>query len=238
MFRYKTVRSTQDVALALAQQGVAQGTVVLADAQMAGRGRFGRPWVSLPGASVNLSVVLYPSVERLGRLAIAAAVAVVRAVHALSGLSCAIKWPNDVRINGRKLCGILVESQVPEEGTATAILGIGLNTALDPRQHPEIACQATSLFQETGRHLPVEDATEALLDALDEAYVLLLREDETLFREWREHLETLGRQVEVRWGDEVERGLAEDVDSSGSLVLLRPDGSRVTLVAGEVTLQV
>ena len=235
LLRYHTLPSTMDEARRLAREGIPEGSVVVTANQTQGRGRFGRSWISSPGACVTLSVVLYPEAQVLPILGIVATVGVVRAVHRLTGLMCAIKWPNDVRISGRKVCGILVESEVFPEGKATAIVGIGLNVNMDPAAHPEVAETATSLARELGTELSMEKAEDVLLEEMEAVYAAARRGGEVL-QEWRDALETLGQQVEVRWGESVERGLARHVDGWGYLILERKDGSTVTLAAGEVTL--
>jgi BirA family biotin operon repressor/biotin-[acetyl-CoA-carboxylase] ligase len=236
VLRYKSVPSTQDIALELASQHTQNGTVVLAGEQVAGRGRFQRSWKSPLGASVNLSVVLYMSHDIVSRLSISSAVAVVRVIKRVAGLDAHVKWPNDLRVNGRKVCGILVEGQMPVKGDATAILGVGVNVDWDLSGYPELADVATGLVQECGHSILVSDVEEELLNELDR--ICVSRDnDDRIFKEWRQNLDTLGHQVEVRWRDSIERGMAEDVDPNGNLILRRFDGSAVTLSAGEITLQ-
>ena len=228
--------STMAVARREAQAGAPNGTVVVADAQTAGRGRFARVWVSPPGVNLYLSVLLRPRLHQLRQTNMAATLAVVRAIHATTGLQPTVKWPNDVHLDGRKTCGILMDSKIEDGGVRYAIVGIGLNVNFDPTPYPEIAATATSLMQQAGRPLPRLLVLQTLLRELDGLYADLGR-GESVWQEWRGLLETLGRRVQVRWGDQVEEGLAAEVDQEGDLVLERPDGTRVVLPAGEVTLQ-
>ena len=236
VFRYKSVPSTQDIALELASKNTQNGTAVLAGEQVAGRGRFQRSWKSPLGSSVNLSVVLYMPPEIVARLSISAAVAVVRVIKRVTGLDADVKWPNDLRVNGRKVSGILVEGQMPVKGDGTAILGIGVNVDWDLSGYPELAGVATGLVQECGHSILVSDVEEELLNELD-GTCGSRDNDDKIFQEWRQNLDTLGHEVEVRWKDSTERGMAEDVDAGGNLILRRYDGSVVTLLAGEITLQ-
>ncbi len=233
---YDRVGSTMNVAWELAGAGAADGTAVIANEQTSGRGRFDRPWVGEPGGSLHLSVVLRPTLSAAPLLSIAASLAAVRAVRTLVEARCTIKWPNDVRIDGKKVCGVLVESRADTEGEITAVAGIGLNLDLDFRRHPELSESATSLRAATGRRVEVEQSATAVLEAMDALHGRAAAGDE-LIALWREALDTLGRQVTVRWPGGEASGLAEDVTSDGALVLLRGDGGRVTLQAGEVTLQ-
>jgi BirA family biotin operon repressor/biotin-[acetyl-CoA-carboxylase] ligase len=227
--------STMDVAHREAQAGASDGTVIIAEEQTAGRGRFDRRWVSQAGQNLTLSVILRPRMEALRQMNMAACLSVVRAIRSATGLSPTVKWPNDVRLGGRKVCGILIESRVEQDGAGYVVVGIGLNVNFDPRPHDEIASIATSLKLESGRHIPRLPLCRTMLTEFDR---LCDAEGDAVRDEWRGALETLGRHVRVRWGDVVDEGLATDVDAEGNLVLQRSDGTLTTLVAGEVTLQV
>ncbi|MEE9284525.1 MAG: biotin--[acetyl-CoA-carboxylase] ligase, partial [Dehalococcoidia bacterium] len=219
-----------------------EGAIVVADRQTAGRGRFQRPWVSPPGAAIYLSLVLRPAPEHLLQLGMVASLAVVRAVARSSGLAAAIKWPNDIEAGGRKLAGILIDSAMGTTGVDHAVVGIGLNISLDPTQFPEIAETATSLSRELGRIVDRREVLQALLVEIEEVYERV-KHGQSIVKEWRQRLSTLGHRVTVAWpGDRehkslVEHGTAEDVDEDGALILRRQDGSRVKLIAGEVTLR-
>lgn len=225
-----------DVAREAAQRGAPEGTVVVARAQTRGRGRFGRAWLSPPGTNLHLSVLLRPPEQSLPLLSIMGALAVAEVVAHYLGVPSTIKWPNDVRAQGRKIAGVLVESQWGEGAPLFTVLGIGLNVNMDPRSVPEIAALATSLAVEAGYPFDLQEVLEELLQRLDRLYRGLL-EGQDLVGPWRALLETLGRQVVVRHGDRIEEGLAEGVDPLGNLLLRRPDGQLVVLNAGEVTSQ-
>ena len=234
---YLSADSTMDVAREAAAKGSPEGTVVLAEEQTGGRGRFQRHWIAPPDDNLYFSVLLYPDLYALRRLTMATSLGVARGVMRACGLPVAIKWPNDIRRNGKKLCGILLEGAVEPSQVDYAIVGIGINVNFDPSTYPEIAETATSLKLETGQPVPREHVLSSVLQELDSAY-RALRAGEDLREPWRALLETLGKWVEVRWGEQREEGLAEDVNEEGDLVLLRRDNSRVTLPVGEVTLQV
>jgi len=230
-----TLGSTQDLARELARAGAPEGTVVLAGRQTAGRGRLGRSFVS-PIGGLYLTVVLRPALEHMLRLPIIAALAVARALEQVAGLRTGLKWPNDVLVGGRKLCGILVESELTGQAVNYVLLGIGVNVNADMSAHPEIAAIATSAAAEAGRRVSREALAAAILNELEEQY-LAAQAGQRVQDEWRARLDTLGRKVRVTCGETVEEGLAEDVDADGSLILRRPDGSRVTIAAGDVTLR-
>ena len=235
---YHSVGSTMDLARQAAHEGVAEGTVIVAEEQTAGRGRFGRKWVTAPGQNLSFSVVLYPGRWAVSRISVAAAVAVARVIRHLYGLSPGIKWPNDVRINGKKVSGILIEAAVQNEQVRYAVLGVGVNVNMDPSDDGnESLGDTTCLSKEVGHTVQREETLQAVLQELSYIYASL-QEWGSVWSEWRESMETLGREVRVLWGDQVEEGRAEDIDSEGNLVLRRKDGTVVSLTAGEVTLQI
>lgn len=234
---YPVTSSTMDVAKQAVREGVEEGTIVIADHQTAGRGRFGRRWWAPAESSILLSIILHPDLDQLPRLNMAAALAVVHSIEKVTGLRPVIKWPNDVLIEGKKVSGALIESDVQDETVNSAILGIGLNVNLDPSSIPEIAETATSLRDVLQKEVSRLEMLRSLLGEFEELYSAL-RQGEPIDKLWRHRLETLGKQVTVRSGEMVEEGYAESVDDEGNLLLRRPDGGLVTIVAGEVTLQV
>ncbi len=233
---YPTTPSTMDAAKQAIREGAAEGTVVIADHQTAGRGRLGREWLSPPASNILLSIVLYPMPEQLPRLTIAACLAVAQSIEKVIGLETTIKWPNDVLIAGKKVSGILIESDAHGDRVNYAIVGIALNVNLDPTTIPEISETATSLKHMLGRKVSRREVLIALLDEFEALYNAL-RRGEPIDREWRLRLETLGKKVAVRCGDEVQEGVAEGVDEDGNLLLRHSDGSLMTIAAGDVTLK-
>ena len=234
---HRLISSTMDAARELAREGEPEGAVVIAEEQNKGRGRFNRVWVSPPGLNLYFTVLLRPEPAQLPYMNMAAALAVFDTAAAFAGLKPAVKWPNDVRINGRKLSGILVETEFEGDSLSHALVGIGVNINLDVSQHPEIADTATSLRSEAGREFDRSAALRSVLENLDRWYARVAS-GQSLTQDWAATLETLGKRVELRWREQVIAGLAESVDDQGNLTLLQPDGERVTVVAGEVTSQV
>jgi BirA family biotin operon repressor/biotin-[acetyl-CoA-carboxylase] ligase len=223
--------STMDDARVEAETGAPHGTVVMAEEQLAGRGRFGRRWVSAAGKNLYLTVVLRPDPARLRRLAMTVPLAICFAAEEVAPVRADIKWPNDVQVNGRKLAGVLIENEFSGGDPKYALAGIGVNVN-DPVSDPEIAQIATSLARETGREIPREAALAALLNELEAIY-----ESGDVFVPWRERLVTLGQDVRLTFRDESYEGVAEDVSEEGALILRLPDGSRLTFEAGEVSLR-
>ena len=170
-------------------------------------------------------------------MSMAATLAVHRTVSRSAGRPTSVKWPNDVRVAGRKISGILVETEFVGEKLDHALVGIGLNVNVDVAAYPEIAGTATSLRTATGHEIDRNEVFISVLRNLDELYGRVAR-GESLLGPWAESLETIGKHVELRWRDSTIEGLAESVDERGNLVVLQRDGSRVHAVAGEVTSQV
>lgn len=226
-----------DVAKRAARDGAPEGTIVVADEQTAGRGRLQRQWLSPPGSGIALSIILRPSLAHLRRLTMVASLAAVHAIQEVTGLEARIKWPNDVLLRGRKVCGILIDSDLQGEKVEAAIIGLGLNVNLEPASFPEIADTATSLSAELGREVSRLEVLRSLLVQVEKYYKALLS-GESLHKEWKGRLDTLGKWVRVLASGHTEEGEASSVDADGSLILRRADGTLVTIISGDVTLRV
>ncbi len=228
--------STMNVARAEAENGAADGTVIIAEEQSTGRGRFGRAWVSPAGQNLYFTLIMRPPLERLRSLSVVTPLAVCLAIEEVTGLEPRIKWPNDVLINRRKVAGILIESELSGRSVKYALVGPGVNVNFDVEESPDIADIATSLKRELGHETSRETLLAALMNRFEVLYNAATAGSEVLDA-WRSRLETLGREVTVTFGGQTQEGLAEDVDVDGSLILCLRDGSRVAIEAGEVTLR-
>ena len=235
ILHFKELSSTMDRAAEEADRGTPDGTVVLCDSQTSGRGRFNRVWVS-PAGNLILSVVLRPTLKALPFVSILAALAVAKTIEKETTLDPLIKWPNDVLVRSRKICGLLVENSLLGSQVRYSIVGIGLNVNLNPKDTPDIARIATSLRLETGRKIDMSALLLRLLHEFDDLYVGL-RNGQSPVPEWRRYLETIGKRVQVQWGSSLVTGRAEGVDHLGHLLLRRENGALLTLNAGEVTLK-
>ena len=231
---FRRLASTMEVARWEAQQGAVEGTVIIAEEQTAGRGRIRRAWLS-PKGSIALSIILYPDVAYLPSLIMLASLAVVHSIRAVTGLKSEIKWPNDVLINGRKVCGILIESDARGDMVDYAIIGIGINVNLKLFDFPQISQTATSLSDELGRDVSRLDMIRYLLVEVESSY-LSLQAGGSVYEEWRDNLVTLGKRVHVTWGETVYEGIAESVARDGILLLRQSNGSLTRIVAGDITL--
>lgn len=232
---YPRLKSTMDIARREAQKGAGEGTVVVAGEQTAGRGRIKRVWLS-PRGSIALSIILYPDLRYLSSLIMVASLGVVHTIEKVTGLKSQIKWPNDVLIKGKKVCGILIESGLKGKRLDYAIIGIGINVNLRLSDFPEISSLATSLSQELGREVSRLDIIRCLLAEIEELY-LALPSGDSVYQQWRDSLVTLGKRVKVSSGETNYEGVAESVASDGRLLLRQADGSLTKIVAGDVTLR-
>jgi len=221
---YPSVDSTMEVARQEARRGAAEGTVIATDEQTGGRGRLKRTWLT-PVGNIALSVVLYPKLSYLPSLIMLASLAVVHSIESATGLRPQIKWPNDVLINGKKVCGILIENDVQ-----------GNNANLRLADFPEIQTTATSLSDELGREISRLNVILHLLGEI-ERYYLAISAGESIYEEWRDKLVTPGKKVRVTAGETTYEGIAESVTRDGSLLLRGTDGSLTRIVAGDVTLR-
>jgi len=237
VFYDASVPTTMDVARREAQAGAAEGAIAIAEEQTAGRGRMGRSWVSPPGVNLYFTLILRPTVEQLRYLPVIAPLAVCQAIEETTGLFPRIKWPNDVAINDKKVCGVLTQSEIADGAVLCALIGPGINVNIDVAAHEEIRDIATSLRAELGREVGREEVLAATLNHLETLYQAL-RRGEVVSIAWKHRLDTLGKHVRVSGPrGPIDQGVAVDADSDGSLILRRDDGSHVRIEAGEVTLR-
>ena len=243
---HPTVGSTNDLAQALARAGASEGTVVLAEEQTSGRGRVGRRWISGPGESVLLSVVLRPSLPAAHAFLLTALAATAGAatIESVTGLKCELKWPNDLLLSGKKTGGILTELSLLGEQIEYSVVGIGINVSTRFGGDPELMATATSLMAELGAPVSRNELVAELLRQMSRRYDALAHgEREAIYQEWRSRLSTLGRWVRVGYQSRggavprVEEGWAEDVAEDGALLLRRRDGLCARILAGDVSLR-
>jgi BirA family biotin operon repressor/biotin-[acetyl-CoA-carboxylase] ligase len=233
LYYYHRLATTMKTAKELAKKGTVEGTVIISDTQTAGKGRLGRTWIS-PEGSLAISIILKPSLNNLPQLVIIASLAVVRTIKKTTGLQAQIKWPNDILIKDKKVCGILIENEVKGDKVNFAIIGIGINVNFDPLTFPKIADIATSLSHELGAEVSKAVLVSTLLPELEQLY-LEAQAGAPVYREWQNNMGMLGKWIRVKTGDEVEQGTAETVTETGNLILRRADGSVAEIVAGDVT---
>lgn len=239
VLHFSVLDTTMEVARREAQSGAAEGLLVLAEEQRAGRGRYHRRWEAPFGSSLLASLLLRPTFlppERAFLLTALAALAVAEAVEEVSGLPCTLKWPNDVLLQGRKVCGILVELEGTARRLEWAVVGWGLNVNVDFRAS-ELAGRAISLAEAAGRPFPRLPLLAACLGRMEAHYqALRAGQGEAVWSAWRGRLSMLGRPVEVASPEGMFSGLALDVAPDGALLVRRADGRLERVRAGDVML--
>ena len=227
-----------DLAARFAKEGAPHGLVVVADEQTAGRGRHGRQWVSAPSRDLLASILFRPRPAVLPEIQFVAALAAASVVRATTGRSPSIKWPNDIRVDGKKVCGILLESHEDNRGLA-AVAGFGLNLYTSTKIHPDLP-PAASLSELAGTNIDRDYALELLVQSADDLYERVCRGD-SLLEEWSNLVDTVGQRVSVAIGDpqrpeRVVNGVAEGIGDFGRLLVRDDDGRVWPLVAGDVSL--
>lgn len=229
---YSAIGSTNDVAMAWLAEGAPAGSVVIADEQTQGRGRLGRTWFAPPGTALMLTYLMRPSVENVTYIGMMGALAVCEVVESFGVRSCGIKWPNDVQLDGRKLCGILPEAAWQSDTLVGVALGIGLNVRVDFSSTP-FSETATSLETAAGQ-VDRADVLLRLLDRLD--YWTARLDSQTLFDAWRDRLVVIGRHVSIHNAAGEAEGIAESVDRQGALLVREANGVLTRVVAGDIAL--
>lgn len=232
------IDSTNLWAWRLSGEGAPHGTLCAADFQSAGRGSRGRRWEEEPGQSVMMSLLLKPSFapERASMLTLVMGMAVAKAVLSF-GLSASIKWPNDVVVSKKKICGILTEMRLDGEKIRDVVIGVGIN--VNAKSYPpELADKATSFLLEAGHSFPREDVLARVIGFFEELYARFERTaDLSLLREEYESLlANKGSEVRVL-AEPAFEGVALGIDERGRLLVKRSDGTVEKVGAGEVSVR-
>ncbi|MGB8216921.1 MAG: biotin--[acetyl-CoA-carboxylase] ligase [Candidatus Methanoperedens sp.] len=230
---FKETESTNIIAREMAGS-VEEGTVVIAESQTGGRGRLGRKWLS-PEGGIWLSIILKPGIQPLyaPRITLMAGVSAAKTIRSL-GIPAKIKWPNDILINGKKVCGILTEIEAEIDMIEYCVVGIGIDANVDTESFPEeIRDSSTSLKKELGREINRVDFVQKLLSEFDALY-LKFRKDEfpSILDEWRNMSATIGEWVKITTQSRTIYGEAIGVDNEGALILETDEGKLEKIVAG------
>jgi BirA family biotin operon repressor/biotin-[acetyl-CoA-carboxylase] ligase len=232
-----SIDSTNRLARDLRDGSWRHGTVILADYQRAGRGRRDRSWMAPPGSSLLLSILLRATPDvRLTDAVAVAALAACDAIRDVTGLQAPVKWPNDILVDGRKVCGILAELAT-RPGAAKLIVGLGMNVNFDPSDVPDLPPATTSLQQASGRTVSREELAAALFNGFDLWYGYLTREPETVFGAWASRLDTIGRPVLVSDIRGTWQGMATGVQRDGALLVRDSEGTTHGIYAADISVR-
>ena len=226
---FPEISSTMDAARELAKKGAKEGTIVIAEAQTRGRGRMSREWIS-PAGGIYVTIVLRPrmSPAYAPRINLMVSIAVADTIRKLFELKAELKWPNDVLIEGRKVCGILAEIDAEMDAVNFVNVGIGINANTSI---PQFEKTVTFLKDALGREISRKEFLSALLMEIERLQPLLMKAD--LLEEWKKLSVTLNKNVKIVAPDEVIVGLAIDIDTTGALLVKEKNGSLKKAMAGD-----
>ena len=238
IYYYDTVESTNLLAIELAQQGTPEGTVVLADQQLRGRGRGTRSWHSPAGVGIYCSVVLQPATApaKAQLISLMAGVSIVKAIALRTGLSPRVKWPNDILINDKKVAGILLESRMSGAQIGHSVIGFGINVNNASTDLPEnIKMNASSLSMELEKPVDRSTLLIEIFSELERLYHIFQHGDSPIILEqWRHYSSTLGQRVRIWQKDRATEGIAVDLTEDGGLLVRLEGGKQIVIHAGDV----
>ncbi len=240
---YDVLKSTNVTAVAAAQDGACEGTVIVADRQVGGRGRMSRVWNS-PEGGLWFTIILRPQIdpEYVAQVTLLAGVAVAKALRSLYETDAVqIKWPNDILLEGKKVCGILSEMQLDANGTIEyAVVGIGINVALKEEDFPEeLKSIAASLNMSLNKSYTCTEVLDNILQEFEILYEEWLQKDARVILDpWRKLNCTLNKQVLVKDNDEViYKGTVVDIDEYGSIIVKNELGESQSFNFGEISIR-
>lgn len=237
---YSSIGSTNIQAKMDAEGGAASGTLIVADMQTAGRGRRGRAWDSPAGTNIYFTLILKPDFtpDKASMLTLVMALAVARGIEKTGLLSAGIKWPNDIVVNGKKVCGILTEMSVERDYIQYVVIGTGINVY---RQEfaPELVDKATSLEEECGQRISRSALIADIMEAFEEYYAVFEKHGSLagLRETYDRMLVNRDREVCVLDPRGEYRGIAKGITDTGELEVELPDGSISRIYAGEVSVR-
>ncbi|MBA7541511.1 Bifunctional ligase/repressor BirA [subsurface metagenome] len=218
-------------------EGIDEGTLIIAERQSAGKGRLGREWFS-PVGGIWFSIILYPqlSPSYISRITLMTAVAVVKAIKTCTQIKSQIKWPNDILINEKKVCGILTEMSAELDIINWVVVGIGINVNIDHREFPEdIQKNTISLKETSGKEISRVKLAQTFLQEFEKYYEILKgREFSSILKEWKLYSHTLGKKIKVDMGEKIITGEAMDINESGALILKKEDGELLEIISGTI----
>lgn len=239
IFYFDTIDSTNTKAKQLAEEGHPTGTLVVAEKQEAGRGRRGRGFESPAGVGIFMTLVLKPDFapDRASMLTLIAALAVSKAISEKTGQEAEIKWPNDIVMNGKKVCGILTEMSAQLDYINHVVIGIGINVQNEsfPKEIEQVA---TSILMETGQHVNRAELIEAVLEQFERYYEIFLETEDLsgLVKEYNTHLINMQKQVRVLDPKEPYEAKAMGITPHGELIVDTWEGRKL-VSSGEVSVR-
>lgn len=237
---YKQLDSTNTEIARLAAEGAVHGMVVVADAQTAGKGRRGRQWESPAGENIYMSILLRPDCapDRAPMLTLVMAYSVAKVIRELGFLDVQIKWPNDLVLSGKKICGILTEMQLKDTEIDYVVVGVGINVNTS-KFAEELKDTATSLYLESGIVSDRETLVESIVEYFDEAYRQFLKTQDLSFLKeaYNDMSVNVGREVRVLEPGNEYTAYAQGINTEGELLVRTAEGEEKRIYAGEVSVR-
>ena len=245
LYYFDVTGSTNNDAKRLAEEGEPHGTVVVADVQNAGKGRRGRAWQTLSGTALSFTLLLRPEFvpDKASMITLVMALSVAQAVEEAAGVAATIKWPNDIVVNKKKICGMLTEmTMTPEMDEIQYVVvgaGINVNNGRPEEFEEEIRQTATSLRIETGRQIGRAELLERVLVRFEDNYKIFLETlDLSRLREsYQRHLQGVGAEVRVLDPAGEYTGISHGINDQGELIVVKENGEKVQVYAGEVSVR-
>lgn len=236
----KEVDSTNNYARRLAENGAVHGTLAVTDRQYGGKGRRGKSWSMPDKSSVAMTLILRPQMNpgKASMLTLVMGLAVARGVNRIVGRQAKIKWPNDVVLNGRKICGILTEMSAEMEAVNYIVIGAGINVNMDEMPE-EIAHVATSLSMECGREIHRAQVIQYCMEEFERCYDKFMETQDLslLLEEYNDVLVNKGNMVKVLEPGNEYTGMSDGINSQGELLVTKENGDQVRVFAGEVSVR-
>ena len=218
-------------------EGIDEGTLIITEKQSAGKGRLGRKWFS-PTGGIWLSIILYPQLppSYIPRITLMTAVAVVKAIKICTQIEPQIKWPNDILISEKKVCGILTEMSAELDMINWVVVGIGINANIEHQDFPEDIQENTiSLKEVSGKEVLRVMLIQIFLQEFEKYYDKFKRKEFlSILEEWKLNSHTLGKKIRVDMGEKIITGEAVNINEEGALILKKEDGKLINIISGTI----
>lgn len=240
IYYYDSIDSTNSFAKKIASKE-REGTIVIAEEQVDGRGRFARKWISPKNKGIWMTIILKPSLDprEVGILSLLGAGAIYKGLKNM-GIASMIKWPNDILMENKKIGGILVESSLRQEKFNYLVMGMGINVNLDIGDLPEeLRARASSIKIEEGGTIDREKLICSILNELEKLYIYFdkTKDSSKLIKICKEASATIGRDINLISDGELKEGRALDINHKGELVVRLKDKSTIKVSSGEVSIR-
>jgi len=236
---FKEITSTNEIAKQIATRLQIEGTLIIAENQTHGKGRMGRKWLSAPYKNLLFSIILTPYFKPIESfyLTMVASISVAMAIKEITSLDALIKWPNDVYIGNRKVCGILTEFSAQHDEISYIIVGIGVNVNIDPSMYQEISPIATSLYKELGRRVSRIFLLTRILEHMENLYITLINgEKQKIIDYWNSLSLIKDKYVKITSGKDVIEGVASGINENGHLIIIDSQKKKHSILSGDLEL--